>query len=82
VDNKVLFSGSTYEPNVLGGLTQAEIAHGLTDPTNPVTRSIVGTANYITAAVCAGTHGAPSAVCDSAGVKAADAALKLSASSG
>jgi hypothetical protein len=82
VDNKVLFSGATYEPAILTGLSQAEIAGGLTDPSNQVTQSIVGTANYITASVCAGTHGEPSAVCNSVGVRAADLALKMSASSG
>ena len=82
VDNKVLFSGSSYLPAVLTGLTQDQIARGLTDPTNPVTRSIIGTANIITAAVCAGTHGDPSAVCASAGVRAADAMLGQQASGG
>jgi len=78
VDNRVLFSGSTYQPALLTGLTQSEIARGLTDPTNPVTQAVVGTANYLSAAVCAGTHGAPTTVCTSPGVRAADAALRLS----
>jgi thiol-disulfide isomerase/thioredoxin len=82
VDNKVLYSGSTYQPAVLTGLTQAEIAGSLTDPTNPFTRSIIGTANYLTASVCAGTGGSPAAVCSSAGVKAATSALQTSTPSG
>ena len=77
VDNRVLYSGSTYEPTVLTGLTQAQIAGGLTDPTNPVTRSIIGTANYLTASICASLKDAPAAVCASPGVRAAAAALKL-----
>lgn len=82
VDNKVLYSGSTYQPAILTGLTQAEIAGSLTDPTNPLTRSIIGTANYLTASVCAGTGGSPAAVCSSAGVKAAASALQTSTPSG
>ena len=82
VDNKVLYSGSTYEPTVLTGLTQEQIAGGLTDPTNPVTRSIIGTANYLTASICAGTAGAPSSVCASPGVKTAAVALRLTPSTG
>lgn len=78
VDNRVLFSGSTYQPVLLTGLTQAEIAQGLTDSTNPVTQAIVGTANYVSASVCAGTHGSPSNVCMSSGVQEADRALGLS----
>jgi hypothetical protein len=77
VGNKVLFSGSTYQPPVLTGLTQAEIAGGLTDPTNPVTRSIIATANYLTAAICACAPGAPASVRDSPGVQAAATALGL-----
>ncbi len=82
VDNKVLYSGSTYEPTVLTGLSQAQIAAGLTDPTNLVTRSIVGTANYIAASICASTRGVPADVCDSSGVHEADAALKIGSVSG
>jgi hypothetical protein len=82
VDNKVLFSGSTYEPTVLTGMSQAQIASSLSDTASPVTRSIIGTANYITAAVCASTKGAPASVCDSAGVRAADSALGLAPSGG
>ena len=78
IDNKVLISGSTFMPAVLTGLSQSDIAGGLTDPTNPVTQSIVGTANYITAAICASTKGAPTSVCASSGVQAASKALKLS----
>ena len=77
VDNRVLFSGSTYQPVVLTGLTQAEIASGLRDPTNPVTQSIIGTANYLTAAVCSGTSGLPTTVCSSSGVTAAARTLRI-----
>ena len=38
----------------------------------------MATANYITAAICAGTKDAPASVCTSPGVKAAAKALKLS----
>ena len=35
----------------------------------------MGTANYISAAVCASTNNAPASVCSSAGVKAAAKSL-------
>jgi len=82
VDNKVLISGSTYEPTVLTGLTQAQIAGGLTDPTNTVTQSVIGTSNYISASICASTKGAPADVCDSSGVQKADAALRIGLTNG
>jgi len=82
VDNRVLFSGSTYDPAVLTGLSQEQIAAGLTDPANMVTQSIVGTSNYIAASICASTRGAPADVCDSSGVQKADAALRADSAHG
>ena len=75
IDNMALISGPTYDPGILAGLTWTDIAGGLNDPTNPVTQAIVATANYISAAVCASTKGAPASVCTSPGVKAAAKAL-------
>ncbi len=77
IGNQALISGATYNPQMLAGLTQSEIAGSLTDPTNSVTQSIIGTANYISAAVCASTKQQPSSVCASPGVTAASKALKL-----
>jgi hypothetical protein len=77
IGNKALISGATYSPQMLSGLTHEDIAGNLNDPTNSVTQSIVGTANYISAAVCASTNQQPSDVCTSSGVKAAAKALKL-----
>ena len=77
VDNKVLFSGATYEPGGLTGQSQAEIASSLTDPSNPVTQAIVATSNYISAAICSATNQQPGSVCQSSGVTAAAKAMKL-----
>jgi Domain of unknown function (DUF929) len=76
VDNKVLFSGSTYQPGILTGLTQMDIGGSLSDPSNPLTRSIVGTANYLSASICAGPGGMPVAVRAGKGVKSASSALR------
>jgi hypothetical protein len=82
VDNKVLYSGATYEPTVLTGLSQAQIASELTDPTNMVTQSIIGASNYIAASICASTRGAPGDVCESSGVQKAEAALRIGSDNG
>ncbi len=79
VGNKVLFSGATYSPLMLAGLTHQDIAGNLGDPTNSVTQAIVGTANYISASICQATGQQPANVCSSAGVKAAAKALQSSA---
>ena len=65
----------SYDPAVLKGLTAAEIAGQLADPTSPVARAIDGAANVITAAICRATNGAPAAVCSAPGVIEADKSL-------
>ena len=78
INNQLLISGASYGPLILAGLSWANIADGLSDPTNPATQAIVTTANYISAGICASTNGAPASVCNSSGVRAAAKALKLS----
>jgi hypothetical protein len=78
IGNVALISGASYNPGILASLSWSDIAGGLNDPTNPVTQSIVATANYMTAAICVSTKGNPGSVCKSSGVEAAAKALKLS----
>lgn len=76
--NKVFVLGPSYDPGVLAGLNQQEIAAKLKTPSDPVTQSIVGTANYLTAAICAISGNQPAPVCSAAGTKKAAASMKLS----
>jgi hypothetical protein len=57
-----------YDPAVLKGLTWAQIASDLHQPSSTVAQAVLGAANYITAAICKTTSGAPSSVCSSAAV--------------
>ena len=75
--NKVFFAGASYNPNPLQGLSRTTIAASLKNPNNPITKLILGTSNYMSAAICNIDGGKPGAVCSSAGVKAAAKALKL-----
>ncbi|MGI8879810.1 MAG: DUF929 family protein [Jatrophihabitans sp.] len=75
IGGKYLISGSSYDPTVLQGKTHAEIASALKDANTDISKAIVGTANVITAAICAVTGGKPAAVCTSAGVIAGKAKL-------
>ncbi len=77
INNVAIISGASYSPGILAGQSWSQIAGGLSDPTNPATQAIVATANYISAAICASTKGAPASVCQSSGVQAASRALKL-----
>ncbi len=61
--NKYLSVGASYDPGVLKGLTWAEIAADLHRPSSPVAKSVLGAANYITAAICGLTKDRPAAAC-------------------
>jgi hypothetical protein len=76
--NKVFVLGPSYDPSVLQSLNQQEIAAKLTNPSDSVTQAIVGTANYLTASVCAITGDQPASVCAAAGAHKAAVAMKLS----
>jgi hypothetical protein len=79
IGNQALVTGPSYSSGILAGLSHAEIANGLSDPTNPVTQAIVATSNYISASICASTKNQPTSVCQSAGVQAATKAMAASA---
>jgi hypothetical protein len=80
INNGALFSGASYDPQILAGQTWIDISGGLSDPTNPTTQAILATGNYMSAAICKATHGQPGTVCTSSGVQAAAKALGISAS--
>ncbi len=60
---KFLSVGASYNPAVLQGLTWAKIAADLHDPTSSVAKGVLGTANFMTAALCELTGGQPSTAC-------------------
>jgi len=70
VGNKYVITGASYSPQVLQGLSKAQIASQLGDASSPVAQAIDGTANNITAAICSVTGNQPSSVCDSPAITA------------
>jgi len=78
IGGQYMISGASYNPGVLQHKTQKQIAAALSDPSSPIARSVDGTANLITAAICATTGGSPGNVCSSSGVAAAKAHLGAS----
>ncbi|HVC15293.1 MAG TPA: DUF929 family protein [Acidimicrobiales bacterium] len=78
VGNKVIFSGASFNPQPLQTLSRKTIAAALKNPSNSVGKMVLGTSNYMSAAICSIDGGKPGAVCSSAGVKAAASALKIS----
>lgn len=75
IGGKYMISGASYDPRVLQNKTHEQIAAALSDPSSPIAQGADGTANLITAAICATTGNAPSSVCNSPGVVAAAKAL-------
>ena len=68
VANRIVISGSTFSPSILGGLSMQQIATDLTVPGNPVAEALLGAADQVTAAICAATNETPTAVCSSTAV--------------
>src|ERR1700761_8306383 len=62
---KSVISGASYNPQVLSGLSWATIASDLHNPSSSVAKAVLGTANYITAAICQATNNAPASACTS-----------------
>ena len=78
IGNKVFVTGPSYDPKVLAALNQNQVADKLGNPQDPITKDILGTANYLTAGICAMTGAQPSSVCSTPVVTQASHALKLS----
>ncbi|MFF0341491.1 DUF929 family protein [Kribbella sp. NPDC004875] len=72
---KFVSSGATYSPQILAGKTQTEIADALKDPSSPIAKSVIASANVYTAAICKLTNNQPAKVCSTEAVTAAAAKL-------
>lgn len=77
IGNKVFVLGPGYDPAVLARLNQRQVAADLSRPASSVARDIIGTANYLTAAICSITAGLPAPACEVAAVRRAARVLKL-----
>ena len=73
---KAASNGASYDTGLLAGKTQAEVATAIADPSTPISKAVLGSANAITAQLCQLTANQPAAVCTSPGVTAAAATLK------
>jgi hypothetical protein len=65
IADKYIAANAVFDPNLLQGHSQQDIADKLSDPTQDVTQKIVGAANYFTAAICITTNNQPASVCNS-----------------
>jgi hypothetical protein len=77
VANRWVLNSAAFTPGVLMGLTQDQIAGDLSSPLSPLTQAVISAANEITATICSVDGQNPLSVCESRGVLAADAVLKI-----
>jgi hypothetical protein len=73
--NKYVLKDPTYDPGVLAGMSWAQVAAALHNPSSTVAQNALGAANLMTAAICKITGNKPGDVCTSSGVVAASAHL-------
>jgi thiol-disulfide isomerase/thioredoxin len=69
IANRFTEVGQGVRPDPLQGLSWQQIAGALSNANSPVTRDIVGNANYLTAAICKIPGPDTAAVCSSAAIK-------------
>jgi len=70
VANGYAMQGSGYSPALILGLDWGHITARLSSAGDPVAQGILGTANYITAAICKTTSLQPASVCSAAPIAA------------
>jgi hypothetical protein len=73
---KYLQQGASYSPQLLHGMTHQQVADQIADPTTDISKSVLGTANAMTAAICTLTNDKPADVCTSQAVTAAQSSLQ------
>jgi thiol-disulfide isomerase/thioredoxin len=60
---KYVQTSQNYDPSILSGMTQAQVAAVLNNPSSAIAKAIVGGANMTTATICKLTNNQPSSVC-------------------
>jgi Domain of unknown function (DUF929) len=74
--NKAVIKGPIYDPAVLKGLTWAQVASDLHNPSTKVAQAADGAANYMTAAICKMTgNKGPAGVCTSSAISSLESGL-------
>jgi Domain of unknown function (DUF929) len=75
IAGRFVLNSSSYDPSILQGLSWEQIASDLSQPGSPVTKAIVGNANYITAAICVTTGNQPAGACSSPVIQSIESTL-------
>lgn len=83
IANQYVGTGAFYSPQKILNMSQLDIAKRITDSTTDVSKGVLGTANYLTAAICAATNNQPANVCTAAPIPQIERSLpKVTGSTG
>jgi len=74
--NQYAFSGATYSPDAISGMSWQASAGALQQPDSTQAKAILGSANLITPAICKITGDQPASVCSSATIQDLEKKLK------
>src|SRR6266699_4423870 len=66
IANQYVMQGANYDPQLLANHSWDDIAGQLSNKNSDITKAIVGSANYLTAAICVATKQQPASVCTTA----------------
>jgi hypothetical protein len=75
IGNKYVLNNTSFDPQILAGLTWDQIATRMQDPSDPVCKAIMGNANFIDAAICLASGDRSSAVATSPVIQAIEQTL-------
>ncbi len=75
IANRYVMTGASVDPQKLGGSSWQDIANNLSNKDDPITQAILGSANYLTAAVCISTNQQPGSVCTTPAIQQTEKAL-------
>jgi Domain of unknown function (DUF929) len=73
--NQYLISGASYDADVLQGKTHDEVGKAMSDTSTDIGKGALGSANVITATICATTGNKPTAVCNDPAIQAIQSQL-------
>ncbi|HYT34344.1 MAG TPA: DUF929 family protein [Ktedonobacteraceae bacterium] len=79
IGNKYVSSGSYYQPDGLVGKDYQDIANQIKDPNTDLSRGVLGSANYLTAAICQLTKDQPASVCNDTAIQQIEQSLPKAA---
>jgi Domain of unknown function (DUF929) len=82
IANQHVASGAFYDYNLLVGQQYPDIVRNIQDTNSTISQGVLGTANYLTASICAATNNQPANVCTTSSITQIQATLpKVSARS-